>query len=270
LRRNWHWRVVALSAAAVLALGACGGDDDDDDASGSGSGSEPTEEASGDDGAFCTDIVAADQAVTAASEGGDPAAAEAALTTAQESAPDDLADPVDTMVTEANSLLSGPPPAEDGPPVIPSDDFFTASVEVGDWMADNCEYGDFPVTAQNYEFEGIPEEVPAGETLIRLTNEGTEYHEAAILKIADGEERSLEELLALPEEEIGAVVSDVGFVFAPPSLGSWAVVDLEPGRHVAICFIPVGTTPDVLQSGAPPEEGPAHFMEGMVTEFTVA
>ena len=170
------------------------------------------------------------QAVTAASEGGgDPAAAEAALTTAEESAPDDLADPVGTMVAEANSLLSGPPPAEDGPPVIPSDDFFTASVEVGDWMAENCDYADLPVTAQNYEFEGIPEEVPAGETLIRLTNEGTEYHEVALMKIADGEERSLEELLALPEEEVEAVVTDVGFVFAPPSLGSWTKVDLEPG-----------------------------------------
>jgi hypothetical protein len=175
------------------------------------------------------------------------------------------------MVAAANSLLSGPPPAEDGPPVIPSDDFFTATVEVGDWMADNCDYADLPVTAQNYEFQGIPEEAPAGETLIRLTNEGTEYHEVALMKIADGEERSIEELLALPEEEVGAVASDVGFVFAPPSLGSWTKVDLEPGRYVALCFIPVGSTPDVVQSGAPPaEDAQPHFMEGMVFEFTVA
>ena len=90
------------------------------------------------------------------------------------------------------------------------------------------------------------------------------------MKIADGEERSIDELLALPQEEVEAVVSDVGFVFAPPSLGSWTTLDLEPGRYAALCFIPVGTTPDVLQSGAPPEEGPGHFMEGMVTEFTVA
>jgi hypothetical protein len=63
----------------------------------------------------------------------------------------------------------------------------------------------------------------------------------------------------------------VGFVFAPPSLGSWVKVDLDPGRYVALCFIPVGTTPDMIQSGAPPaEDTPAHFMEGMVTEFTVA
>ena len=46
--------------------------------------------------------------------------------------------------------------------------------------------------------------------------------------------------------------------------------DLEEGRYVAICFIPVGTTPDVLASGAPPEDTPPHFMEGMVTELTVS
>lgn len=43
----------------------------------------------------------------------------------------------------------------------------------------------------------------------------------------------------------------------------------EPGRYVAVCFIPVGTTPET-----PPEDfenlGPPHALQGMVAEFEVS
>ncbi|MGQ0825517.1 MAG: hypothetical protein ACT4OX_10925 [Actinomycetota bacterium] len=38
-------------------------------------------------------------------------------------------------------------------------------------------------------------------TVIRFKNDGTEFHEIAVIPIPDSETRSLEELLELPEEE---------------------------------------------------------------------
>ena len=45
-----------------------------------------------------------------------------------------------------------------------------------------------------------------------------------------------------------------------PASASTAVVDLEAGEYVAICFIPVGT----VSFDGPPPEGPPHMMQGMV------
>jgi uncharacterized cupredoxin-like copper-binding protein len=46
-------------------------------------------------------------------------------------------------------------------------------------------------------------------------------------------------------------------------------VDLTaPGRYVAICNVPVGTTPDTDPDAKP--SGPPHSSKGMVHEFTIA
>jgi hypothetical protein len=45
--------------------------------------------------------------------------------------------------------------------------------------------------------------------------------------------------------------------------------ELDPGRYVAICFVPVGATPEALASGGPLPEDDGHFVHGMVTEFEV-
>ena len=63
------------------------------------------------------------------------------------------------------------------------------------------------------------------------------------MQIAEGEDRPVEELLALPEEEAQALVTDKAFVFIPPGAGTYTTADLDPGRYVAICFVPVGATP---------------------------
>jgi hypothetical protein len=80
---------------------------------------------------------------------------------------------------------------------------------------------------------------------------------------------SLEELLALPEEEAMTKATEAGAAFAAPGTIGTGTADLsEPGRYGIVCFIPVGATPDVLQSGEEPE-GPPHFTEGMFAEITV-
>jgi hypothetical protein len=91
----------------------------------------------------------------------------------------------------------------------------------------------------------------------------------ALMKLADGEERPVDELLALPEEEQMEVATEQAFVLAPPDAGSFVTADLEPGRYVALCFVPVGATPEALESGAP-LDGEPHMAHGMVAEFTVA
>jgi hypothetical protein len=122
------------------------------------------------------------------------------------------------------------------------------------------------VTAVDYAFEGVGETLPAGAHTFTFANEGEEPHELVILRIKD-ENDSIDELLQLPEEEGRARVEEAGGTFAlPGEAGEPAQVDLEAGKYAFVCFIPVGTT------GESPEEtgdGPPHFVEGMVTEFTV-
>ena len=61
-----------------------------------------------------------------------------------------------------------------------------------------------------------------------------------------------------------------GASFAAPGESDTLFVDLEPGRYVIVCFLPVGATPDNMEALESGElQGPPHFTEGMVEEFTV-
>ena len=123
------------------------------------------------------------------------------------------------------------------------------------------------VIAKDYAFEGAEALDAGGKFAITLTNEGTELHEMAIVKLAEGEDRPLEELLAGDEEP---ETTDVAFGFACP--GSSTVLNADvtaPGRYVALCFIPVGTTPETDPS-AFEQGGPPHAANGMVHEFTIS
>ena len=47
--------------------------------------------------------------------------------------------------------------------------------------------------------------------------------------------------------------------FAPPGEGGSTLAELSAGDYAMICFIPVGGG----------EDGPPHFTQGMIHEFTV-
>jgi hypothetical protein len=84
------------------------------------------------------------------------------------------------------------------------------------------------------------------------------------VKIKDGVALSLEELLALGEEESEAMIETFGgAAFAPPTATSGTVLELTPGRWIYACFIPVGSV------GETEGTGPPHAMEGMVGELIV-
>jgi hypothetical protein len=256
-RASWK-RAVALGAVGLLALGACGGDDDDD-ASGSGTevsddGGESGDGAEADAAAFCTAYVDANNA-TAAEEGDPTAAFEAA----QASAPDEIADDVAAMIENAP-----------GPQEVPEPVFFEANEAVGAFVEDNCDFEVVEISTQEYSFD-MPDEISSGTVLVKLSNEGNEVHEFVAFGIPEEETRSIEELLALPEEEAMTAVTPVtGFAFAVPGGTFYTTYDFEtPGRHAGVCFIPVGLTVDAAQSGDIPEDAAPHFMEGMVQEFEV-
>jgi plastocyanin len=123
------------------------------------------------------------------------------------------------------------------------------------------------ITGQDYAFVGLPSSVPVG-TSFRFTNGGDEFHEMMIVRRNEGTTEPLDELLALPDEELGDKLTLVGGLFAPIGQTSPAQVTLgEEGDYIVVCFVSQGTT----SSFAAPGEGdaPPHAALGMVGEFTV-
>jgi len=139
------------------------------------------------------------------------------------------------------------------------------------------------VTAQDYRFENLPATVDAGTTF-RLTNASrVELHEMVVFRIPDGETRSVEELIRLPEEELGAIFAGEPdmVLLAPPGGGEQiAAVGTgrltRPGRYAVVCFIPTGADPAAYLAAAqtsdgPPDVpgGPPHAFNGMYGQVIV-
>lgn len=122
------------------------------------------------------------------------------------------------------------------------------------------------VTGVEYAFQGLDAISAPGEYALTFTNGGEELHEIVLVKLAD-ETTPLEELLASDTEP---EMEEVAFTFACPgeNAETTAVSIDGPGRYVAVCFIPVGTTPETL-----PEEieslGPPHAFQGMAQELRI-
>lgn len=138
------------------------------------------------------------------------------------------------------------------------------------------------VTTIDYEYKGLPASVPAG-TKFSLSNESAqELHEFVAFRLPDGEERSADELVQLPEEELGALFAGepaAVLLAAPgsdetiPAVGDGTLS--EPGHYVIFCAIPTGADPDAYLN-APPGDGPPsvpggppHFLQGMYADLIV-
>ncbi len=142
------------------------------------------------------------------------------------------------------------------------------------------------VVAVDYAFNDLPARVSAG-TALRMRNESSaELHELIAYRLPGDEQRSAEELLALPEQELGALFAgepDFG-LFAAPGEFSFPVIGdgtfTAPGRYLILCAIPIGADPDqamaALEEAAQSQSGPPqitggapHFSTGMYAELTV-
>lgn len=178
-------------------------------------------------------------------------------------APDEVKEPVDTITALLRESL------EMGEPVFQQPAFWEAAATVGQHVLANCGVGQMSVTGIDYEFQGVPDTLTAGNLALDFTNEGSEVHEMTVFRISDGVTESIGELLDLPEEEVGQKIQFVSTVFAEPGSGNLAFVELSAGNYAVVCFIPVGATnAEALRSGEL-GEFPPHFTQGMVAEFTV-
>jgi plastocyanin len=142
---------------------------------------------------------------------------------------------------------------------------------------------DVAVTGVDYAFQGLPAAVKAGTTFTFTNGSDKESHEMVLFKLPADEKRSLSELLALPPDEVNKVTgAPVGVAVAAAPGSDGVVVEgkleaADPGRYIALCGLPTGGDPKVIEeaatSGKPPAEdpnaGPPHFTKGMVQEFTV-
>ncbi len=266
-------RAATGAVVAVIVLGACGGDDD-----GNADATATTSPADAHPTAFCGAFDDVNRALAGVEndKSADPStavdAAKSALNAADEAAPSTIKDAVTTMTATGRDQIGGSADQDDhsGPPLPPAD-FFTASAEVGAWVAGNCKFGGMQVAATDDAFAGIPPAQPAGTTLIRLTNNGAEYHEIVFFRVADDDMRSAQALVALPEDQRAAVLEQTGgSTLAAPGAQGVNTIDLKPGRYVAACYIPVGSTPAAFASGQIDPDAQTHAARGMIAEFQVS
>ena len=160
-----------------------------------------------------------------------------------------------------------------------SDDDTAGTADTTTTTAEAPEVTTVDVIARDYEFEGVPDTIAAGSTISLTTEEGGEPHEFVAVLIPESETRSVEELIALPEEELGALFAEEpplvtiafpGSTDQPgPVVGDGTLT--EPGRYIYLCTFPQGTTVDDVANAQGPLEGdtPPHFTLGMVGELTV-
>jgi hypothetical protein len=243
LIRQTHLRTLVVAAAATtFAVGAAGAvsatTEPPPDTASSGSEAPPAGgSVAADVSAFCEAELAVEAAMTSQDEAAIGPAVEA-LTAAT---PEDIAPTVQEVLANAQN------------PESP--EFAEAYAALVDYLKANCGFAELNVTLSEYAFGGIPEEVPAGPTILTAEAIGEEVHMIAIVRINDDVTLSLDELLALPEEESDAMVTEVGGVFGVfPGTSQSTVLDLTPGRYVAICFFPEGATPEMFEQMMAAEE----------------
>lgn len=263
----------------VLALGltACGDDDDDAGGTGTGTGSAAEEQAAGGDlEAYCDAAVRietipepdidfeslspeelATEVKKFATASLRPIADEIVA-----AAPDEIADDIATLDAAVKEVEE----TGDFEAAFETEEVEGASDRVHAHDLEACGWGRTDVEALDYSYRGIPAEIDAGVHSFEFTNAGKEMHMLGIVKKKAGTTETFDQLLELPEEEAEAKTEFLGEAFGPPGDDEYLVVNLTPGDYLAICFIPVGSTPEAGED----VEGPPHFTQGMRTEFTVS
>jgi hypothetical protein len=248
----------ALAAVLALGLAACGDDGGGDEASPEAAGATTTAPAAGLAPEACDAYVQLAGAVANVPEGPDAGAYIESdilpvVQTLQEAGGDQIAEQTDTLVEIATASV-------DDPSGFEAEEGQQAFSEIGGIVHEGCGYAQQDVTGVEYEFQGIPDTLDAGTTSFSFTNGGSEEHEMVMFRKVDGETRSFEELLALPEDQAESAVEFQTATFSPIGETTYAIADLAPGEYATVCFIPVG--------GA--EDGPPHFTRGMISEFSVS
>ena len=103
----------------------------------------------------------------------------------------------------------------------------------------------------------LPASIPAGPLMLQVTNQGSQPHEMALLKLIPG--KTMKDALAFLQQPAGPPpFGDAGGMGAlNPGMSGWVKLNLASGHYVALCFVPDPTT------------GKPHFALGMMTSFAV-
>jgi plastocyanin len=109
------------------------------------------------------------------------------------------------------------------------------------------------VQAEEYKFGGVPSTMPQGVVTFVLENVGQETHEFGLAKITG--DKPIEELVRLPQDQVGEFIKQVGGTGAKPGAESSFRATLRPGRYGYVCFVET--------------DGKPHAAMGMYGEFTV-
>lgn len=254
----------ATAGVLLLALGvaACGSDDDDAASTTTAAVGTDGEQAAGID-AFCDGLIDFNGAATSLEiddttpdEEVKAAGAELAeiFAPVRDNAPEDLSDTATELAQIVDDLKAGD--AES----FSSDASFELYTSFVSSAGEVCPFEEVAVTGVDYAFEGVPATISSGSKTFVFTNDSeAEQHEMIIIRRNDGVDLTFEEIANLPEEETEDMVQFIGAAFAPPGGESSTLGMLSPGDYAMFCFIPVGGG----------EDGPPHFTQGMLQEFTV-
>lgn len=263
-------RLAALVEASVIVLGACGDDDGPTTASGGTTTSEPT----GGEGteAFCEDVVKI-QAIEP--DIPEDASEEEQARLGEEFFQEEFLPLADKLEAEAPASAKEEISAvvafakDKGLEFFEDPRFGPIEASANEVAAEACGAEEASITGVDYAFQGAPAELESGPTLFRFSNKGKELHEMQLLRKKADTTESFDELLELPQEAAQAKVDRAGGASAFRGDTDTALVDLEAGDYVMLCFIPVGLTPEAAESDQGPE-APPHFTRGMKQEFKVS
>jgi hypothetical protein len=125
---------------------------------------------------------------------------------------------------------------------------------------------DLEIALQEFAFDTVPPQLPAGRHVWKITNDGQQPHQVIVGRVPDG--MTFAQVLAGFPHALDATPaqgamrrSDFsavgGLEIISPGHTAWALLDLTPGTYAVVCLVPDRAT------------GFLHASNGMISVFTV-
>jgi hypothetical protein len=114
---------------------------------------------------------------------------------------------------------------------------------------------DLVIIMDDFSFD-MPSEVRAGRQVWKVVNQGVQWHELNVVQLAPGKTMAdLNAFFASGGEGMPPFMPVGGINGFSTNGEGWAIMDLEPGSYIALCFIP------------DPASHMPHLALGMIAEF---